>query len=207
MPILPKKKDNDDDFWEFPDFRNFFDSMDRAFDRAFKDFGFDNDLWSNKDFQNELKKHGHVSYSYSARIGSDGKPVVQTWSNIDNPERFGFKPKLSNFFNQNNQKYLENTKTENVDYDPYVEFIHDKEANANKIIVDLPGIDKKDIKLKRKDQLLVLKASSSQRSYYKEIILDEEVESIKTSFKNGILEITLTPRKKKEPEETDVPIE
>ena len=52
MPILPKKKDNDDDFWEFPDFRNFFDSMDRAFDRAFKDFGFDNDLWSNKDFQN-----------------------------------------------------------------------------------------------------------------------------------------------------------
>ena len=205
MPTLPKKKDIDDDFWGFPDFRNFFDSMDRAFENAFKGFGFDNDLWSNKEFQDELKKHGHVSYGYSARIGSEGKPVVQTWSNIDNPERFGFKPRLGGFFNGNSQKFIENAKTESLEYDPYVEFIHDKDDNVNKIIVDLPGIDKKDIKLKKKDNLLVLKASSSQRSYYKEIILDEEVDNIKTSFKNGILEITITSKKKKETEETDVP--
>ena len=207
MPILPKKRNEDDDDFFGLDFRNFFNSINHAFDNAFKGFGFDNDLWDNKEFQEELKKHGHVSYGYSARIGSDGKPNVQTWSNIDHPERFGFTPKLGSYFDQNNQKYLEAATTENREYDPYIEFIHDKKADVNRIIVDLPGIDKKDIKLKRKDNLLVLKATTEKRSYYKEIILDEEVETIKTTFKNGILEITITPKKKKEPEETDVPIE
>ena len=148
-----------------------------------------------------------MSYGYSARIGSDGKPNVQTWSNISHPERFGFTPKFGNFFEPNQKKYLESNKSKEIEYDPYIEFIHDKEAGVHKIIVDLPGIDKKDIKLKKKDNLLVLKATSEQRSYYKEIILDEPVESIKTSFKNGILEINLTPKKKREPENTDIPIE
>ncbi len=207
MPLFPKKKTIDDDDFFGPDFKNFFNSIDQAFDNAFKGFGFDNNLWNDKDFQNELKKHGHVSYGYSARIGSDGKPNVQTWSNIDHPERFGFTPRLGSFFEPFQRKYLESTRTEDFEYDPYVEFIHDKEAGVDKIIVDLPGIDKKDIKLKRKENLLVLKASSSQRSYYKEIILNKDVENIKTLFKNGILEISVTPKKKQELEEVEVPIE
>lgn len=207
MPRLPRKRPFDDDDFFRTKFSDFFDEIDRAFDDAFKGFGFDDELWNNKDFQDELKKHGHVTYGYSARIGSDGKPNVKTWSNVDNPERFGFKPQLNNLLRTPSSKYLGESTPEQVDYDPYIEFLTDKETNVTRIIVDLPGIDKKDIKLKKKGHLLVLKASSEQRSYYKEILLHDEVETIKTTFKNGILEITVTPRKNKEPAETDIPID
>ena len=97
MPLFPKKRPFDEDDFFRSNFSDFFDDIDRFFDDAFKEFGLDDDLWKNKDFQDELKKHGHVSYGYSARIGPDGKPSVKTWSNVDNPERFGFKPQMNNF--------------------------------------------------------------------------------------------------------------
>lgn len=44
MPIFPKKRHFDDDDFFGSDFRDFFESIDEAFDNAFKGFGFDNEL-------------------------------------------------------------------------------------------------------------------------------------------------------------------
>jgi HSP20 family protein len=68
--------------------------------------------------------------------------------------------------------------------------------------VELPGVEKDDIKLEIADMLLTIKVDDESRRYFKEVQLPAPVkeEAAKASYKNGILDITLTkkvPPKKK----------
>ena len=65
------------------------------------------------------------------------------------------------------------------------------------VIAELPGVSEDEIKVEVAGDILNLTASDSDRKYAKEILLPSKVkgESIKTSYKNGILEITLGKEK------------
>ena len=60
------------------------------------------------------------------------------------------------------------------------------------VIAELPGVSEDEIKLEINGDILNLSASNKDRKYAKEILLPAKVnaESKKTSFKNGIYEIT-----------------
>ena len=197
MPNLPKKKkDNKNDpFDDFlSPFDDFFSEINDVFDKAFTSFGLDTNLWNNPGLQKELDDKGHVYYGYSARIGPDGKPNVKIWSNLPNPEKYGLKPQF--VWSENaSQKFLESTGNMQEELDPYMEVIKDPEKKLIKIIVEIPGIKKEDLKLKKFNNMLIVKASSERRSYYKEIALKEDPESIKASYNHGVLEITVVPKK------------
>lgn len=210
MPI-PRKHSNrndpfDDDF--FSPFGDFLAQINRVFDNAFRSFGFDTYLWDDQEFQKELKKKGHIYYGYSAQIDSDGKPNVRTWSNIDHPERFGLVPNFKGFRGSLPDHYLESSQESKEEIDPYMDLIRDDEKNLIKINIELPGLSKNDVKLKKNGNMLIIRAKNDQRSYFKEIALEEEIDTIKSNFNNGILEIVVTPKKatKKEDEGEEITI-
>ncbi len=67
------------------------------------------------------------------------------------------------------------------------------EADKVVIIAEIPGVEEEKVKIEVKDDILELKAEDSDKKYHKEILLPSKVkkESLRSTFKNGILEITL----------------
>jgi HSP20 family molecular chaperone IbpA len=66
-----------------------------------------------------------------------------------------------------------------------------------KVIAELPGVHKKDIKAEMRDNLLILSAQAVGREYYKEVELPCLVKNeLNLSHKNGILQITMEKAQK-----------
>jgi HSP20 family protein len=74
--------------------------------------------------------------------------------------------------------------------------IFDEEDHV-RIIVELPGVAEDEIELEVAGDILDLNAFGKDRKYAKEILLPSPVKagSLTTSFKNGVLEITLAKEK------------
>lgn len=134
------------------------------------------------------KEYGPFVYGYSVRIGPDGKPVVREFGNV--------KRKVSP------AKPLEVKEAA----EPLVDIITEEEQI--RVIAEVPGVDKQDIKLNVVGKTLSIRAESERRKYSKDVELPEEVDpkSAKASYKNGILEVTLSRIKKEKKGET-IPIE
>ena len=68
------------------------------------------------------------------------------------------------------------------------------EADKIVIISEIPGVEEEKIKIEVKDDILELKAEDSDKKYHKEILLPSKVkkESLRSTYKNGVLKITLT---------------
>ena len=74
------------------------------------------------------------------------------------------------------------------------------ESNGEvKVIAELPGVEKKDIKLHGTETTLTISVDTPQRKYYKEVELPCEVDanSAKASYQNGVLDIELKKAKPK----------
>ncbi|MEM2087470.1 MAG: archaeal heat shock protein Hsp20 [Thermoproteota archaeon] len=134
------------------------------------------------------KEYGPFVYGYSVRIGPDGKPVVREFGNV--------KRKVSP------AKPLEVKEAA----EPLVDII--TEEDQIKVIAEVPGVDKQDIKLNVVGKTLSIRADSERRKYSKDVELPEEVDpkSAKASYRNGILEVALSRIKKEKKGET-IPIE
>ncbi|HVP92420.1 MAG TPA: archaeal heat shock protein Hsp20 [Acidobacteriota bacterium] len=131
------------------------------------------------------KEFGPFVYGYSMTIGPDGKPQIREFGNVKpstSPERESFgtrRPRLD-------------VKEER---EPLVDVINtDGEV---KVVVELPGVEKEDIKLYGTEKTLTISVDKPQRKYYKEIDLPALVDSktAKSNYKNGVLEVTLTKKK------------
>jgi HSP20 family protein len=127
------------------------------------------------------KVYGPFVYGYNVRIGPDGKPVIREFGNI--------KPGLSG---QGSRMSLSEHR------EPLVDTIENGE-NV-KVLAELPGVEKKDIKLNATSDKLTLKVDNPERKYYKEIEFpfDIDASSAKSHYRNGILEVNLKKRKKEE---------
>ena len=67
-----------------------------------------------------------------------------------------------------------------------------KDVDKLKIIAELPGVTKSDLRITANETSLTLESLSGERRYNKKIELPNEIEpsSGKSSYKNGILEVT-----------------
>lgn len=134
----------------------------------------------------KIREWGPFVYGYSMTIGPDGKPVIREFGNVQ-PSRRG--PLIKE------------------EREPLVDVINtDSEI---KVVAELPGVDKKDIKLHALDDILTISVNTSDRKYYKEVKLPTEVKpkDAKTSYKNGVLEVTLQKAKKRKPKGEPIRIE
>ncbi len=169
--------------WFFGDIDEMMRDIEEMMEREFREF-------TNrvpKDYVRERKlpdgttvrEWGPFVYGYSMTIGPDGKPRIREFGNVKpslKPEAFGItRPRLD-------------VKEER---EPLVDVIStDGEV---KVIAELPGVEKEDIKLHGTENTLTLSVDTPQRKYFKDVELPAKVKikEAKTTYKNGVLEVTL----------------
>ena len=80
--------------------------------------------------------------------------------------------------------------------EPFVDVFYKREDGEYvKVIVEMPGVEEKDIKVSVEGKKLTISAETLRRKYHKDIELDYPIEGeFQTSYRNGILELTLTKK-------------
>jgi HSP20 family protein len=120
-----------------------------------------------------LPKGARGVYGFSVRTLA-GKPVIESFGNIRETSK---------------GPVVEEVR------EPMVDVFDEKDHIL--VIAELPGVAESEIKVEVAGDILNLTAADKDRKYAREILLPGKVkpESIKTSYNNGILEITLEKEK------------
>ena len=132
------------------------------------------------------REYGPFVYGYSVKIGPNGKPIVREFGNM----RPGLNPDETPMSLQGKRE-------------PLVDIIEDNDFI--KVVAELPGVDKRDIKLYATSRRLTINVENSEREYYKELEFNTEIDrsSAKSTYKNGVLEVNF---RKKEQKDRGAPI-
>jgi HSP20 family protein len=130
------------------------------------------------------KEWGPFVYGYSMTVGPDGKPQIREFGNV--------KPSLKSETPFGSRRPSLDIKEER---EPLVDVIStDSEV---KVVAEVPGVDKKDIKVYATEKTLTISVDTSERKYYKEVELPTQIDpkTAKSVYKNGVLEVTMTKAK------------
>jgi len=186
--------------WLFGDIEDIFKDVEEMMEKEFKEFS----TRVPKDLVREHKlpdgsttrEWGPFVYGYSMTIGPDGKPKIREFGNVKpslKPEAFGLtRPSLD-------------IKEER---EPLIDIV---DANGEiKVIAELPGVEKEDIKLHGTEDTLTISVDTPKRKYLKEIPLPTKInpKEAKTKYKNGVLEVTIPKiKERKKPSGEAIKIE
>jgi HSP20 family protein len=182
---------------------SFFDEVSRGFEETQREM--EREL---KDFEKNMPKDlvreyktpeggtvrevGPMVYGYSMTIGPDGIPKVREFGNVKRPSGFGFggfRPQIAG------------------EMEPMTDVVStDKEV---KTTVEMPGVSKDKIKIDAYENTVEVKSEDPQRKYHKRIDLplDADIQTAKSKFTNGILEITFEKKKETKPKGKQIKIE
>jgi len=176
-----------------------FDDMHKEMDRMFNDVSSKapKDLVREYQTSDEVKvrEAGPIVYGYSMTIGPDGKPHVREFGNVKAGknivgQHLGTKPQIS----AEREPLSDITTTD----------------NEVKVILEMPGIKKEDIKINAYDEKVEIKtAENTQRKYHKIIDLPKQadLETARSTYNNGILEVTFDKKKEQKPKGKEIKIE
>jgi len=186
----------------FSDFDDIHKEMNRMFD-AFNDISNNAPKELVREYETKeggkVREVGPIVYGYSMTIGPDGKPHVREFGNVKSlnnnaVKKIGTQPDTVSQISAEREPLVDVNMT-------------DKEV---KVVVEMPGIRKEDIKIKAYDsQVEVTTSKDAQRKYHKSIELPElaEVETARSAYNNGILEITFDKKKVTKPAGKEIKIE
>ena len=162
----------------------FDDEFNRVFKRMSSSF-FDID-----DIFEEFKRNGSNSdpfyYGYTMTVGPNGKPVVKEYGNV--------KPEL-----------LPSTDTR----EPIVDVIADEKEKLVKLVAEMPGVEKTDVKILVQDKSVDISAEHDEKKYHVKVPIKHKVDenSAKASYKNGILELVFKLIEDEKPKGKKVEVE
>ena len=161
----------------FDDMFGGFDQMRKEMEREFEDF----ETKTPKDLIKEydtpeggkVREMGPFVYGYSMTIGPDGKPRVKEFGNVKSPSNRGFM--------KSHRISSEREPLSDVS-------ITDKEV---KVVIEMPGVPKDKVKLCAYQDKLEITSQDPERKYHQiiEIPPQADIETIRSSYNNGILEI------------------
>jgi len=185
--------------WFFGDVEDMLKEMEEMMERNFEHFR----TSIPKDLKRERKlpdgstipEWGPFVYGYSMTIGPDGKPKIREFGNV--------KPSIDAEKSGISRPYID-VKQER---EPLVDIV---DTNGEiKVIVELPGVAKKDIKLRGTEDKLIISVSVPERKYFKEIDLPSKIDpkKAKTSYKNGVLEVSIAKVKEEKRSGEEIRIE
>ena len=170
-PEWIKRKRAKDPF--FGDIDDMFREMEKMMDEKLKNFT-DN---VPKEYVKErklpdgstVKDFGPFVYGYSMKIGPNGKPEIQEFGNI--------------------KKGLKGAPQVKEEREPLVDIV-DADGEIH-VVVELPGVEKTDIKLHGTEDSLTISVDTPQYKYYKEVELPVKVrvKEARSTYKNGVLEV------------------
>ncbi len=109
-------------------------------------------------------------YGFSVKVGLGGTPTVETFGNIRKSET---------------GPVVEEVR------EPLVDLFD--EGDVMRVIAELPGVESTDIATELEGDILTITSRGKAHKYQKEVLLPSkgQADSLKTSYRNGILEITL----------------
>ena len=139
-----------------------------------------------EEFRTKGTNEGPYFYGYTMTTGPDGKPVVKEYGNV--------KPGL-----------LPDSKTR----EPIVDTIVDEKENLVKLVAEMPGVEKTDVKIVVEDKSVNISAEHGEKKYQINVPISHKVDenSAKASYKNGILELVFKLAKDEKPKSKTVEVE
>jgi len=160
-----------------------FDNLFRKMTRPFMDM---DDIWDELKSSADLQTFGPYYYGYTATIGPDGKPIVKEYGNV----RPGLLP-------------TSDTR------EPFVDVIIDDKEKVLKIVAEMPGVEKKDIKIEVIGRTINLDAEHGEKKYHTKVPIKHKVDedSVKASYANGILEVKFKLKEEDKPKGKTVEVE
>ena len=183
----------------FRSFNDMHKEMDRMFN-VFNDISKDAPKELVREYQTSdganVREIGPIVYGYSVTIGPDGKPHVKEFGNVKGAgehnlgQHLGAKPQIS----AEREPLSDITSTD----------------NEVKVILEMPGIKKEDIKINAYDEKVEIKTSdNAQRKYHKILDLPKQadIETARSTYNNGILEVTFDKKKEQKPKGKEIKIE
>jgi|SRR5579885_499175 HSP20 family protein len=162
------------------------DEFDDLFQRMSRPFLDIEDIWYELKNSSKMQTFGPYYYGYSATLGPDGRPVIKEYGNI--------RPSL-----------IPNAENR----EPLVETIADEKEKTLKVVAEMPGVDKKDIKIEVVGRTINVDAEHGKRKYHAKLPIKQLVDenSVKATYANGILEIKFRLKEEDRPKGKTVTIE
>ncbi len=163
----------------------FFDSeFDRIFKKMSKSFFDMDDIF--EEFKENGSESGPYCYGYTMTVGPDGKSVVKEYGNV--------KPGL-----------LPTSDTR----EPLVDTIVDEKEKVVKLIAEMPGVEKSDVKIVVENKTVELSAEHGKKKYHAKVPVQHKVDenSAKASYKNGVLQIVFKLIEEEKPKGKTVEVE
>ncbi len=162
--------------------------FDDEFDRIFKKMSssfFDIDDIS-EEFKGKGSNFNPFYYGYTMTVGPNGKPVVKEYGNV--------KPEL-----------LPSTDIR----EPIVDVIVDEKEKLVKLVAEIPGVEKTDVKILVQDKFVDISAEHGEKKYHVKVPIKHKVDenSAKASYKNGILELVFKLIEDEKPKAKKVEVE
>lgn len=139
-----------------------------------------------EEFRTKGTNEGPYFYGYTMTTGPDGKPIVKEYGNV--------KPGL-----------LPDSNTR----EPIVDTIVDEKENLVKLVAEMPGVEKTDVKIVVEDKSVNISAEHGEKKYQAKVPISHKVDenSAKASYKNGILELVFKLAKDEKPKSKTVEVE
>jgi HSP20 family protein len=181
-------------FRGFLDIDEIFREMQEMMEREFRELSerTPRDLVRERTLPNgsKVKEWGPFVYGYSVKIGPDGRPQVREFGNVKRGTLMG-RPRI-------NIKEKREPLVDTLETDGEV-----------RVIAELPGVEKENIKLHGTENALTISVDTPQRKYFKEVEVPVAVEpkQAKSTYKNGTLEIILPKKKEEKPKGESIQIE
>ena len=162
----------------------------------------------------KVREIGPIVYGYSATIGPDGKPRVREFGNVRPGMKVGGISSstgtgLRGTGERAREGGGERATQITAEREPLSDVITtDKEV---KVVVELPGANKENIKVNAYEGSVEVKADAQDRKYRRVIDIPAaaaaniDVQSVKSTFKNGLLEIVF--KRKDKPKGKEVKVE
>jgi HSP20 family protein len=160
-----------------------FDNLWRRMSRPFMDI---EDIFEEFKDSTNTQTFGPYYYGYTVTIGPDGKPVVKEYGNV----RPGLLPTADT-------------------REPLVDVIVDEKEKALKLVAEMPGVEKKDIKIVVEGRTVNLDAEHGDKKYHTKAPIKYKVEedSVKANYANGILEVRFKLKEEEKPKGKTVEVE
>jgi HSP20 family protein len=188
--------------FDFSDMFRGFDEMRREMERQFEEQFKSFQSTVPKDLVREyetpeggkVREVGPIVYGYSMTIGPDGKPRVREFGNVRSPSLRGGGSSFTRPMISSEREPLADVTTSNTEV---------------KVILEMPGVSKDKIKVNAYDNSVEIKSDDPQRKYHEVIDLPPEadIETARSSYRNGILEITFKKKDQTKPKGKQINIE
>lgn len=144
------------------------DEFDNLFQKMMRPFKGLDEIWNNMTSSENAQTFGPYYYGYSLTVGPDGKPVVKEYGNVQSG-------------------LMQKSETR----EPFVDVIVDNKERVLKIVAEMPGVEKKDIKIEVVGKSVNLDAENGDKKYQTKVPIKQKVDedSVKATYANGILEV------------------